>query len=112
MAYAHKGDYATAIADETTAIGLNPKDTVAYLGGHATLRIENAALSNHVFANQIDFFAKSDAFDLRGLKFHAGAKAKYDPASHLLRVNSGHATDVLTLLSPHGTHFAAARQSG
>jgi autotransporter-associated beta strand protein len=92
---------------DLAAVGAAGTGEITY-GGHATLKIENRALPGHVFGNEIDFFAKSDAFDLSGLKFHAGAKANYDPASHLLTVHSGHVTDVLTLLSPHGTHFAVA----
>jgi autotransporter-associated beta strand protein len=77
-------------------------------GGHATLKIENAALPGQVFGNQIEFFAKSDAFDLSGLKFHSGAKAKYDPVTNDLTVHSGHFTDTLSVLSPHGPHFTVA----
>jgi autotransporter-associated beta strand protein len=74
-----------------------------------TLQIDNAALSGHVFAtNAIDNFGKHDFLDLTGLHFHAGATATYHKASHHLTVHSGHVTDTLTLLSPHGTHFAAA----
>jgi hypothetical protein len=43
-----------------------------------------------------------------GLKFHAGATAKYQAATDVLTVHSGHVADALTLLSPHGTHFAVA----
>jgi hypothetical protein len=38
---------------------------------------------------------------------NAGALATYHKASHHLTVHSGHVTDSLTLLSPHGTHFTA-----
>ena len=77
--------------------------------GRATLKVENTALSSHVFAtNPIDFFAKHDVLDLTGLHFHAGAKATYHKASHHLTVHSGGVTDTLTLLSPHGTHFETA----
>jgi autotransporter-associated beta strand protein len=74
----------------------------------ATLVIENAALSAHHFDNTIDFFGKHDFFDLTGLHFHTGATATYHKANHRLTVHSGSVTDTLTLLSPHGTHFAAA----
>jgi autotransporter-associated beta strand protein len=77
--------------------------------GHATLKIENASLSGHVvFVNEIAFFARSDTLDLSGLRFHAGAKAKYHPATGVLTVHSGHVTDIFTLLSPHGTRFTVA----
>ena len=49
-----------------------------------------------------------DFLDLTGLHFHAGATAKYHPATEVLDVHSGHRTDKLTLVSPHGTHFEAA----
>jgi autotransporter-associated beta strand protein len=75
-----------------------------------TLMIENAALLGHVFTtNNIDFFGKHDVLDLSGLHFHAGASAKYHPATDILDVRSGHVTDILALLSPHGTHFVAAK---
>ena len=74
----------------------------------ATLAVDNAALSGHVFGNEIDFFGKHDILDLAGLHFHAGATAKYHPATEVLAVHSGHTTDKLTLVSPHGTHFEAA----
>jgi hypothetical protein len=77
--------------------------------GKATLKIENAAFSGHVFANPIDFFAKHDVLDLPGLKYHVGAISKYHPASDLLTVHSGHFTDTFTLLSPAGTHFATVK---
>ena len=46
--------------------------------------------------------------DLTELKFHHGAKATYHKVTNLLTVHSGHVTDTLTLLPPHGTHFAVA----
>jgi autotransporter-associated beta strand protein len=77
--------------------------------GKATLKVDNAALSGHVLTtNNIDFFGKHDVLDLTGLHFHHGAKVTYHNGTHLLTVRSGHVTDVLTLLSPHGTHFIAA----
>jgi autotransporter-associated beta strand protein len=77
--------------------------------GKAALKIENAALSGHIFAsNDIVSFGKHDVLDLTGLKFHAGAKATYHKATHHLTVRSGHVTDTLKLLSPHGTHFAVS----
>ena len=72
-----------------------------------TLKIENAALLGHHFTNKIDNFGKHDFLDLAGLHFHAGATAKYHPATEVLAVHSGHVTDKLTLVSPHGTHFEA-----
>jgi hypothetical protein len=57
-------------------------------------------MSGHVFDNLI-------ALDLSGLRFHAGAKAKY-PSTDVLTVHSGHVTDTLTLHAPHGTQFAVA----
>ena len=89
------------------AVGAAGTGPIAFLG-HATLKIDNAALSGHVFVNEIALLAQGDALDLSGLKFHPGAKAKYHPATETLTVHSGHVTDTLTLLSPHGTHFIAA----
>jgi hypothetical protein len=62
-----------------------------------------------VFNNTIYNFGKHDILDLTGLKFHAHATATYHKASHHLTVHSGHVTDTLTLLSPHGTHFTVAK---
>jgi hypothetical protein len=77
--------------------------------GKAKLKIDNAALSGHVFAtNAIDFFGKHDVLDLPGLKFHKLASAHYNVSNDHLRVHSGHVADTLTLVSPHGTHFTAA----
>jgi autotransporter-associated beta strand protein len=73
------------------------------------LTIQNAALSaGHVFGNHIEEFGKNDILDLSGLHFHKGASAKYHPATDVLTVHSGHATDKLTLVSPLETHFHAA----
>ena len=72
----------------------------------ATLGVDTAALSGHVFGNEIDFFGKHDVLDLTGLKFHPGATATFHHEH--LKVRSGGVTDVFTLLSPHGTHFKAA----
>jgi autotransporter-associated beta strand protein len=92
---------------DLAAAGAAGTGPIVFLG-HATLKIENAALSGHVFDDPIFFFAKNDVFDFSGLKFHAGAKAKYHPATDVLTVHSGHFTNMLTLLSPHGAHFIAA----
>jgi autotransporter-associated beta strand protein len=89
------------------AIGAAGPGAIAFVG-RATLRIENAALSGHVFASPIEFFGKRDSIDLAGLHFHTGATTTYRKASHHLTVHSGHVTDTLLLLSPHGTHFIAA----
>jgi hypothetical protein len=78
------------------------------LKGTATLKIANAGLFGNNFGNPIDFFAKNDVLDLSGLKLRPGATAKYHAATDVLTVQSGHVTDTLTLLSPHGTHFAVA----
>jgi fibronectin-binding autotransporter adhesin len=75
---------------------------------HATLKIENTALSGHTFGNSIDHFGEHDAIDLSGLHFTAGATATYDRTTHHLRIHSGHVTDTLTLTSPQGTDFTVA----
>jgi autotransporter-associated beta strand protein len=90
------------------AVGAAGTGTITF-AGKATLKIKNAALTGHVFGNSIDFFAKHDVLDLTGLKFHAGASAKYHRASHDVTVHSGHVTDTLTLVSPQGTHFVVAK---
>jgi autotransporter-associated beta strand protein len=79
--------------------------------GRATLKIDNAALSDpfdHTFAFQINSFGKDDTLDLTGLHFHHGAKATYDAATGDLFVQSGSLTYDLILQSPHGTHFVVA----
>jgi autotransporter-associated beta strand protein len=82
--------------------------TGGILAGPGKLKIENAALSHHVFGNDIDFFGKHSILDLSGLKFHTGATATYHEASHHLSVHSGSVRDTLTLLSPLGHHFGTA----
>jgi len=90
------------------AVGAAGTGALTFAGNaKATLRIGNAAFPSHVFGNLIDFFGKHDVLDLNGLKFHAGATATYHKANDHLTVRSGHVTDTLTLLSPHGTHFEA-----
>jgi autotransporter-associated beta strand protein len=94
---------------DLAALGAAGTGAIAFAhGSHATLRLENTALSGHAFDNAVDFFARHDIVDLSGLKFHPGAKATYHKASHHLAVHSGHVTDTLTMLSPHGSHFEAA----
>jgi hypothetical protein len=46
--------------------------------------------------------------DARRAERQRNIKAKYHPATDVLTVHSGHITDTLTLLLPHGTHFATA----
>ena len=99
-------------AFEVAAIGAAGTGPISFESAgkaKATLEIDNASLSGHVFAtNKIDNFGKHDILDLTGLHFHAGATAKYHPATDVLAVRSGHVADKLTLVSPHGTHFEAA----
>jgi autotransporter-associated beta strand protein len=92
---------------EVAAVGAAGTGDIEF-AGKAKLKIDNAALSSHVFANSIDLFGKTDILDLTGLKFHPGASARYHAANEHLRVHSGHVTDILTLVSPHGTHFTVA----
>jgi autotransporter-associated beta strand protein len=91
---------------DVAALGAAGTGAISF-AGRATLRIENAALDGRAFDNPIIAFGKHDVIDLAGLHFHAGATARYHPATHHLTVHSGGTTDVLTLLSPHGTHFRA-----
>ena len=95
---------------DVAAVGAAGTGDIAFQGaGKATLKIDNAGLSGHVFgSNDIDSFGKHDVLDITGLHFHAGATATYHKATHHLTVHSGHVTDTLTLLSPHGMHFAVA----
>jgi autotransporter-associated beta strand protein len=72
------------------------------------LKIENAALSGHVFENPIEAFSKDDILDLSGLHFHKGASAKYHSTTDILTVRSGHVTDKLELVSPLISHFHTA----
>jgi len=89
---------------EVAAIGAAGTGAITF-AGKADLAIDEAALSGHHFANSIDAFGKDDVLDLRGLRFHASATARYHKATHHLTVHSGSITDTLTLLSPHGTSF-------
>ena len=75
--------------------------------GAQTLRITNAALLNHVFANEVGWIGQGDVIDLSGLAFKPGTAATYDAGTHALTVSSGGVTDVLTLIDQMGTHFAA-----
>jgi autotransporter-associated beta strand protein len=98
-------------AFEVAAIGAAGPGAITFATAgrtKATLEIDNAALSAHHFANPIDNIGKHDLLDLTGLHFHPGARATYHRANHHLTVQSGGVTDTLTLLSPHGTHFATA----
>jgi autotransporter-associated beta strand protein len=92
---------------DVAALGAAGTGAITF-AGHTTLRIENAALDGHAFDNPIIAFAKHDVIDLAGLHFHAGATARYVARTHHLTVHSGHVTDVLTLLHPHGMHFVTA----
>jgi len=83
--------------------------------GTATLKIEKAAFTGHVFANPIDAFGKydlsfgaHDVIDLAGFAFHKSASATWHAASRHLTVKSGSGTDTFTLHSPAGTHFDVA----
>jgi phage baseplate assembly protein gpV len=53
-------------------------------------------------------FGRHDTVDLRGLKFHPGAKATYDHGTGQLAVHSGLVTETLTFVSPAGMHFHVA----
>ena len=81
--------------------------------GPATLKIENRALSGHVFGNAIGFGFGKNIVDLTGLKFHAGASAKYHPGSQHLTIHSGNVIDTLTLdqFSPGEDHFHVSRDA-
>jgi autotransporter-associated beta strand protein len=84
---------------------------IGFAGG-ATLRIDNGAFSDvqgqSFFATAISLFRHGDAIDLTGLRFHHGATATYDSATHDLSVSSGGSTYGLDLPSPQGTHFVVA----
>jgi hypothetical protein len=89
------------------SVGATGTGGIAF-AGHATLRIENAALSGNAFGHQIEFFGKHDVLDLSGLRFHPGPEATYSLATDQLTVQSGPITDMFTLVSPKGTHFVVA----
>ena len=80
---------------------------ITFAAGSETLQIENAALSNHTFANTIDSFGRGDVIDLPGLAFAAGATATFNAGTHALTVTSNGVTDTLTLTNPNGTAFKA-----
>jgi autotransporter-associated beta strand protein len=92
---------------DLAAIGAAGTGAITFTAGPQKLKIENAALSHHVFGNSIDFFGNGDVLDLTGLHFNAGASATYHAASHHLTVHSGSVTDTLTLIGPVTTHFQA-----
>jgi autotransporter-associated beta strand protein len=92
---------------DLAAIGAAGPGAISF-AGKATLKIENAALSGHIFTNTVDFFARHDVLDVAGLLFHAGAKATYHKTNHHLTIRSGGVTDTFTLNAPHSTHFQAA----
>ena len=95
---------------DLAALGAAGTGDITFKGGAKhnveTLMIGNAALSGHVFGNEIDFFGKHDVIDLSGLHFQPGAFATFHHEQ--LKVRSDGVTDKLTLVSPHGTHFEAA----
>jgi len=78
----------------------------------ATLKIENRALSGHVFGNTVGFEIHA-VLDFTGLKFHTGASARYHPGSHHLTIHSGRVTDTLTLyqFSQEGVHLHVSRDA-
>ena len=73
--------------------------------GRQTLKIENAALSNHAFGNTVEFFGAGDKIDLAGLKFVTHAKATYNQGTEILTVHSGKVTDTLELADPSVLQF-------
>lgn len=76
---------------------------------HATLKIENAALSGGHFATTIESFHNGGKIDLPGLKFVAGAEALYDPISGQLEIDSGSVSDTLKLLGPGAGKFTVKK---
>ena len=93
---------------DLAALGAAGKGAITF-AAPSTLRIENAALFSHPFANDIKSFGKNDVLDLTGLKFLTGASAAYHEANQHLTIQSGRVIDTLTLLSPHGTRFTVAQ---
>ena len=61
-----------------------------------TLKIENAAFTNHTFTTEIQQFNTDDKLLLPGLKFRPHAKATYNSGPGVLTVKSGHVTDTFT----------------
>jgi autotransporter-associated beta strand protein len=95
---------------DLAAVGATGTGNIGFKGvskGNVTLKVENAALSGHVFAtNNIGFFGRHDVLDLSGLHFQPGAFATFH--HHHLKLHSGGRIDAFTLVSPRGTSFAVA----
>ena len=90
---------------DIAALGAAGTGAITFAAGPETLAIENAALSNHNFANSIVNFSAGELIDLPGLTFARGAAASYNPTTHVLSVTSNGVTDTLTLATPGAGTF-------
>ena len=64
---------------------------------HATLQLDAAALApGGTYSTALFGFDATDAIDLRGLAYAAGATATYDPIAQTLKVTSNGVTDTLS----------------
>ncbi len=90
---------------DIAALGAAGTGAITFAAGPETLAIENAALSNHNFANSIVNFSAGELIDLSGLTFAQGAAASYNPTTHVLSVTSNGVTDTLTLTTPGAGTF-------
>jgi autotransporter-associated beta strand protein len=90
---------------DVAALGAAGTGKITFATGSEALNIENAALSNHNFANTILDFGNGDLIDLIGLAFALGAKASYNARADILKVTSHGVTDTLTLVNPASANF-------
>ena len=90
---------------DVAALGAAGTGAITFAAGTETLAIENAALSNHNFANSIVNFSAGELLDLSGLTFAQGATASYNQTTHVLSVTSNGVTDTLTLTTPGAGTF-------
>ena len=98
---------------ELDALGAAGTNTVQFGNtGGSTLQIDNDALASHTLANAIKDFNGSDVIDLAGLGYVSGATATYNTGSHVLTVTSGGVSDMMSLITPTGTSFAASSDGG
>jgi autotransporter-associated beta strand protein len=94
---------------DLAAVGAASTGMITFGAGSEILKIENAALSAHVFGNTINSFGGGgDVIDLTGLAFVHGAHASYNAHTDMLTVTSGGVTDMLKLIHPSGTDFVVS----
>ena len=100
----------TSISDGTlrlSAVGAAGKGSISFQSAGQTLIIDNAALTNNNFGNDIVGMGVADLVDFSGLTFAAGAKIDYNAATGLATVTSNAVSYTLTLVDPDKTSFTA-----